>query len=164
MCTQGAASDEQLRCHAFDAMAPAYLQERRDRLMRRKERLLGQIAEVEARLGIGTAPALSASGSDGTPGRATSPRRQLPPLSPLSPPVPRGGKPVVNEVDMLQQVRPRALTVPMSCRRSAAVADYQAHGAVCADDDRYCRDERNGLMTNWRSTVVPITHSLPQSA
>ncbi len=111
-------------------MKPAWSQERRDRLMRRKERLLGQIAEVEARLGIVTAPALSSSGSDGTPGRATSPRRQLPPLSPLSPPVLRGGKPAVNEVEMLQQVRLRALTVPLPCCRSATVAEHRTDTTV----------------------------------
>ncbi len=135
MCT-GTGNAASGRARSSDATPPAWSQERRDRLMRRKERLLGQIAEVEARLGIFTAPALSASGSDGTPGRATSPRRQLPPLSPLSPPVARGGKPAVNEVEMLQQVRLRASTVPLSCCISAAAEDHHASGWRSV---RWCR-------------------------
>ena len=73
--------------------------------MRRKERLLGQIAEVEARLGIGMPLVMPVSSSVETAAGSTSPRRQLPPLSPLSPPVLRGGKPAVDEVEMLKQVR-----------------------------------------------------------
>ena len=82
--------------------------------MRRKERLLSQIAEVEVRLGIGAAPARPAGGSDEAGGGASTPRRPLPPVSPLSPlsPPRTVSKPAANEVELLQQVESCAIGLP----------------------------------------------------
>lgn len=92
--------------------------------MKRKERLLSQITEVEARLGFGVAPPQLTSGSEAVAGGMATPRRQLPPLSPLSPlsPPRTGGKPVMNEVEMLQQVGLSAIDPPGVALQTAALA------------------------------------------
>ena len=78
-------------------------QDRRDRLMKRKDRLETQIAEVEARLGVAPVPDVAAGMATPRAGSSPTPHR-LPPLSPLSPTMQGGGKAAASEVEMLQQV------------------------------------------------------------
>ena len=122
--------------------------------MKRKERLLGQITEVELRLGICATPARLAGGGDEAAGGVSTPQRQLPPLSPLSPPRVGGGKLAMNEVEMLKQVSLRTSCCRVSLRASASILPYE----------RYSSGHR-ALLGLWhhRFALVQICISVPMN-